>query len=139
MLYHSTNNPSFRVDLKEAILRSLPPDNGLYMPDALPVLGDDFWQIWRYLSFQETGFAVADAFFGTDVPAPALREIVEGTLAFDAPSREMCSKRRILSNTPLQALATLNDPQFIEAARHLAEVALKGDGTDDARLDRSGP
>ena len=43
MLYHSTNNPAHRVDLKEAILRSLPPDNGLYMPDTLPVLGDDFW------------------------------------------------------------------------------------------------
>jgi threonine synthase len=51
MLYHSTNNPSFRVDLKEAILRSLPPDNGLYMPDKLPVLSDDFWKIWRHLSF----------------------------------------------------------------------------------------
>jgi threonine synthase len=85
MLYHSTNNPSYRVDLKEAILRSLPPDNGLYMPDALPVLGEDFWKIWRYLSFQEIGIAVADAFFGTDVPAADLTEIVEGTLAFDAP------------------------------------------------------
>ncbi len=85
MLYHSTNNPAYRVDLKEAILRSLPPDNGLYMPDSLPVLGDDFWQNWRDLSFQEIGIAVADAFFGTDVPAPALREIVEGTITFDAP------------------------------------------------------
>ncbi len=85
MLYHSTNNPAYRVDLKEAILRSLPPDNGLYMPDSLPVLGDEFWQIWRHLSFQEIGFAVADAFFGSDVPADALREIVEGTVSFDAP------------------------------------------------------
>jgi threonine synthase len=85
VLYHSTNNPSFRVDLKEAILRSLPPDNGLYMPDALPVLGDDFWKIWRHLGFTEVGIAVADAFFGTDVPPQALVEIVEGTLTFDAP------------------------------------------------------
>ena len=85
MLYHSTNNPSFRVDLKEAILRSLPPDNGLYMPDALPVLGDDFWKIWRHLGFTEIGIAVADAFFGTDVPPQALVDIVEGTLTFDAP------------------------------------------------------
>ncbi len=85
MLYHSTNNPSYRVDLKEAILRSLPPDNGLYMPDSLPVLGEDFWKIWRYLSFQEIGIAVADAFFGTDVPPADLTKIVEGTLAFDAP------------------------------------------------------
>jgi threonine synthase len=85
MLYHSTNNPSFRVDLKEAILRSLPPDNGLYMPDALPVLGDDFWKIWRHLGFTEIGIAVADAFFGTDVPPQDLVDIVEGTLTFDAP------------------------------------------------------
>lgn len=85
MLYHSTNNPSHRVDLKEAILRSLPPDNGLYMPDTLPVLDPSFWEIWRHLSFQEIGFAVADAFFGGDVPPEALREIVEGTVAFDAP------------------------------------------------------
>jgi threonine synthase len=85
MLYHSTNNPAHRVDLKEAILRSLPPDNGLYMPDTLPVLGEEFWKIWRHIDFRETGVAVADAFFGQDVPAPALREIVEGTLTFDAP------------------------------------------------------
>lgn len=85
MLYHSTNNPSQRVELKEAILRSLPPDNGLYMPDKLPVLGDDFWKIWRHLSFQEIGYAVAEAFFGEDVPPDALKEIVEGTLTFDAP------------------------------------------------------
>ena len=85
MLYHSTNNPSHRVDLTEAILRSLPPDNGLYMPDKLPVLGDEFWQIWRHLSFQEIGYAVAQAFFGEDVPPEALKEIVEGTLTFDAP------------------------------------------------------
>lgn len=85
MLYHSTNNPTFRVDLKEAILRSLPPDNGLYMPDELPVLGEDFWKIWRHLSFTEIGIAVADAFFGSDVPPQALVDIVEGTLEFDAP------------------------------------------------------
>ncbi|GAA5481240.1 threonine synthase [Haloferula sargassicola] len=85
MLYHSTNNPAHQVDLKEAVLRSLPPDNGLYMPNTLPTLGEDFWKIWRDLSFQEIGYAVADAFFGEDVPEEALSEIVDGTLEFDAP------------------------------------------------------
>jgi hypothetical protein len=55
---------------------------------------------------------------------------------FNAPNRETCVVRRDRTNTPLQALVTLNDPQFVEAARHLAQRALQIDSaSDDARID----
>jgi hypothetical protein len=54
----------------------------------------------------------------------------------NAPNRETCTVRRERTNTPLQALVTLNDPQFVEAARHLAQLTLKdGGAATEARLD----
>ncbi|HZN34977.1 MAG TPA: DUF1553 domain-containing protein [Pirellulaceae bacterium] len=66
---------------------------------------------------------------------PASMEIL------NAPNRETCAVRRERTDTPLQALVTLNDPQFVEAARHLAQNTMKASGgrqppeADDARLD----
>ena len=56
-------------------------------------------------------------------------------MALDAPNREVCTDNRAATTTPLQALVTLNDPQFVEAARHLAQNALACRKTEDEAID----
>ena len=53
-------------------------------------------------------------------------------LIFDAPTREKCMIQRPITNTPLQALVTLNDPQFVEAARALSQRLIKEGGNNTA-------
>ena len=54
-------------------------------------------------------------------------------VTFDAPSRETCTVRRSRTNTPLAALALLNDEQFVEASRHLAQRMMAEGGKTDAQ------
>ncbi len=53
-------------------------------------------------------------------------------MVFDTPTRDVCATRRMPTNTPLQPLVTLNDPQYVEAARKLGERILREGGQSDA-------
>jgi hypothetical protein len=56
--------------------------------------------------------------------------------SFDAPTREVCTLKRVPTNTPLQALVTLNDPVYVEAAQALARRIVKEANTDADRAVR---
>ena len=85
MLYYSTNHNAARATLREAVIRGLAEDRGLYMPEVIKQLPKDFFEEIADLTFQEVAYRVADAFFGEDVPAGDLRRIVYDTLQFDTP------------------------------------------------------
>mgnify|MGYP000901520223 CR=1 FL=1 len=85
MKYYSTNKQAPDASLEEAVVKGLAADKGLFMPYSIKPLPQDFYDSIDTLSFQEIAYRVADAFFGEDVPAETLKQIVYDTLNFDVP------------------------------------------------------
>ena len=85
MKYYSTNKQAPEATLEEAVVKGLAADKGLFMPRTIKPLPKEFYDNIENLSFQEIAYQVADAFFGEDVPADVLKEIVYDTLNFDVP------------------------------------------------------
>jgi hypothetical protein len=131
-----SRGPRFRLDA-EMIRDSALAASGLLVPkiggpSVKPYQPDGLWEVvgmmgstTRYYK-RDTGpklYRRSLYTFVKRMAPPASLEI------FNAPNRETCTVRRERTNTPLQALVTLNDEQFIEAARALAQHALKNGGT----------
>ncbi|WP_165249530.1 PSD1 and planctomycete cytochrome C domain-containing protein [Paludisphaera soli] len=108
-------------------------------PSVKPPQPSGLWEAVAYVG-SDTGIFKADegpdkvqrrslyTFWKRTAPPPQMS-------TFDAPSRESCQVRRERTNTPLQALLLLNEPQYVEASRALAERALReGGSTTDERL-----
>ncbi len=85
MKFYSTNGQAPVATLEKAVVKGLAEDKGLYMPERIKPLPQEFFDHIENLSFQEIAYTVADAFFGEDVPAEDLKRIVYDTLAFDTP------------------------------------------------------
>lgn len=89
MMYYSTNLQAPDATLEEAVVKGLASDKGLFMPRSIKPLPPAFFEEIENLSFQEIAYRVADAFFGEDVPADTLKQLVYDTLSFDAPLVEV--------------------------------------------------
>jgi mono/diheme cytochrome c family protein len=98
-------------------------------PSVMPPQPDGLWQVvysgdkWETSKGHDKYRRALYTFWRRSIPHPAMT-------TFDAPSREFCVLRRSRSNTPLQALTTLNDPAFIEAAQALARRIANHDCKD---------
>ena len=107
--------------------------NKMYGPGVMPVQPDGIWKI----SFSNAKWKTSE---GEDRYRRAIYTYLKRSalypsfLTFDASGREVCLSRRITTNTPLQALVTLNDPVYFEAAKALAQKVLMLDVDDSQRL-----
>lgn len=90
MRYYSTNNRSKYVSLHDAVVNGLAEDRGLYMPEKINRLPEEFFKNIDKMSFQEISFEVAKAFFSDDVDEKSLKDIVYDTLSFDCPVKKVC-------------------------------------------------
>ncbi len=89
MKYYSTNNRTQSVSLRDAVLRGLAPDRGLYMPENFPVLSRGELDGLTGKSFAETGLLLAGKLFGEDIPSQVLEELTLSALNFDVPVVEV--------------------------------------------------
>ncbi|MDQ8192366.1 threonine synthase [Roseibacillus persicicus] len=94
--FYSTNDRSNVQPLKEAVLRSLPADRGLYMPEEITPLPASFWESWRDLSLGELGFQVTRHLLGDAIPDEDLRPLVEEAINFPAPLYQLTDKLSVL-------------------------------------------
>jgi len=105
----------------------------MYGPSVMPPQPEGIWlspyngQQWKVSEGDDRYRRGLYTYWKRTAPYPSM-------VTFDAPSRELCQSRRIRTNTPLQALITLNDPVYLESAQRLAEFMVKKGKTPAQQL-----
>jgi hypothetical protein len=96
----------------------------MYGKSVMPVQPEGIWQVvysggfkWETSQGEDRYRRALYTFWRRTSPYPSF-------IAFDAPSREVCLPRRVNTNTPLQALVTLNDPVYLDIAQALARKVM---------------
>lgn len=101
----------------------------MFGPSVMPPQPDGVWQVirnvmtWKEANDENRYRRALYTYWRKSSPYPSF-------ITFDAPSRELCLSRRTRTNTPLQALVTLNDPVYLEASQGLALQMKKSKGDD---------
>ena len=115
--------PKFRLSAEQvrdqALFAAGLLSNKMYGPSVMPPQPEGIWQVvysnarWSTSEGEDRYRRALYTYWRRTSPYPSM-------ISFDSPSREFCVSRRVRTNTPLQALVTLNDPVYIEASQILA-------------------
>lgn len=89
MKFYSTNRKVKPLSFKEAVIHSLPADRGLYFPENIPTLDDDFFSNLNSYSIADIGFKVLTPFTEESIPASKLEEIVNQAFNFEIPLKKI--------------------------------------------------
>ncbi|XLS27687.1 threonine synthase [Flavobacteriaceae bacterium M23B6Z8] len=85
MYYLSLNNNSSKATFKEAVIKGIAPDRGLYYPESITPLPEDFINQLDELSHEEIALTAIEQFVGNEIPREKLEQIIKETLCFDFP------------------------------------------------------
>ncbi|WP_254563142.1 threonine synthase [Dyadobacter diqingensis] len=96
MIFYSTKTNSLKASLEEAVFRSLPPDNGLYMPEYIPRISEDFLNTIENRTFKEIAVEVTATLLGDDIPREDIEKIIESAYDFEAPVLKITPKDYVL-------------------------------------------
>lgn len=89
MRYYSTNGKAPMASLKDAVIKGLAPDGGLYMPERIPTIPQAFFKNLEEMSFREIAYVVANTLFGEDIESDKLKNIVYDALNFPIPLKKV--------------------------------------------------
>ena len=85
MNYFSLNKSSPKASFKQAVVNGIAPDRGLYYPESITPLSQDFIDRISEYSNEEIAFEVIKQFIGDEIPAEKLKEIIKKTISFEFP------------------------------------------------------
>ena len=89
MKFYNINDPSEKVSLRQAVLRSLSGSSGLYLPEQIPVLPPTFFKNLKSYELKDTAFEVSKSMLGDDIPLNTLEEVIGQAFTFPIPLRQL--------------------------------------------------
>ncbi len=94
--YYSTNLRSPEVTFREALLKGLAPDGGLYMPRSIPLLPKEEMESFSYINYHQIAFRVLNSFLGSEIESDHLRELCLDAYNYEVPIEKVYERNYVM-------------------------------------------